>query len=92
MDFSLDNIFDITDLLPVGGRAGHLRLARGRRATIRRLAFSFSLVPLVLDLVMWFNYDRVDAGIQYETIAPWFPSIGSSYHIGVDGISLAMCC
>jgi NADH-quinone oxidoreductase subunit M len=32
----------------------------------------------------------VDAGIQYETIVDWFPSIGSSFHIGIDGISLAM--
>jgi NADH-quinone oxidoreductase subunit M len=41
-------------------------------------------------LIMWFNYDRVDAGMQYVTMARWFPSIGSSFHIGVDGISLSM--
>jgi NADH-quinone oxidoreductase subunit M len=40
--------------------------------------------------VLWFNYDRVDAGFQYEQIASWFPSVGSSYHVGLDGISLAM--
>src|SRR5690606_20318434 len=49
-----------------------------------------SLVPLVLTLVMWFGYDRVDAGIQFETQAEWFPMIGASYHIGVDGISLPL--
>jgi NADH-quinone oxidoreductase subunit M len=90
MDFLLDNILQITIFFPLVASLAILLLPDDARATIRRLAFVFSLVPLILTLIMWFNYDRVHAGIQYETIAPWFPSIGSSYHVGLDGISLAM--
>ncbi|KAA3653637.1 MAG: NADH-quinone oxidoreductase subunit M [Chloroflexi bacterium] len=57
---------------------------------IRRMAFVLSLVPLVLVLLMWFNYDRVDAGFQFVVMAEWLPALGSSYHMGIDGISLPM--
>ncbi|MCZ7668569.1 MAG: hypothetical protein M5U34_15955 [Chloroflexi bacterium] len=60
------------------------------KKTIRWTALIFSLVPLALTLMLWFNYDRVDAGFQYEQLAPWFPAIGSNYHVALDGISLAM--
>ncbi|MCA9926302.1 MAG: hypothetical protein KC421_28230, partial [Anaerolineales bacterium] len=57
---------------------------------IRRLSFVLSLVPLVLVLLMWFNYDRVDAGFQFVVQAEWFPVLGAGYHMGIDGISLPM--
>ena len=57
---------------------------------IRRLSFVLSLVPLVLVLLMWFNYDRVDAGFQFVVQAEWFPALGAGYHMGIDGISLPM--
>lgn len=60
------------------------------KTLIRRLAFVFSLLPLILVLMMWFNYDRVDAGYQFVVQAEWFPAIGASYRMGIDGISLPM--
>ncbi|MCL4867424.1 MAG: NADH-quinone oxidoreductase subunit M [Anaerolineae bacterium] len=59
----------------------------------KRLAFYLSLVPLGLVLAMWVIYAnnyRLAPGFQFETIAEWFPLIGASFHIGVDGISLPM--
>nr|HMT20573.1 NADH-quinone oxidoreductase subunit M [Promineifilum sp.] len=90
MDAILNNLLILTIFFPVVASLVIFVLPDDAKSTIRRLAFLFSLVPLALALVMWFNYDRVDAGLQYETILPWFPSIGSSFHIGLDGISLAM--
>ena len=57
---------------------------------VKRLAFVLSLVPLVLALVLWFSYDRSTPGFQFAETARWFESIGSSYHVAVDGISLPM--
>lgn len=90
MDAILNNILVLTIFFPVLAALVIFVLPDDAKLTARRLALAFSIVPLILVLIMWFNYDRVDAGIQYETMATWFPSIGSSFHIGVDGISLAM--
>lgn len=57
---------------------------------LRRLSLILSIIPLLLVLLMWFNYDRFDAGIQFEVQAEWFSAIGASYHMGIDGITLPM--
>jgi NADH-quinone oxidoreductase subunit M len=67
-----------------------LMLPPDEKNLIRRLAFALSLVPLALTLIMWFNFDRTASGFQFDVMAEWFPAIGSSYHIGIDGISLPM--
>jgi len=90
MDVILNNLLILTLFFPAVAALVIYVLPDDAKDTIRRLALLFSLVPLILVLVMWFNYDRVDAGMQYQTLLPWFPSIGSSFHIGIDGISLAM--
>ncbi|HEY1408034.1 MAG TPA: NADH-quinone oxidoreductase subunit M [Promineifilum sp.] len=90
MDVILNNLLILTIVFPLAAALIIFVLPDDAKDTARRLALIFSLVPLILVLVMWFNYDRVHAGIQYETLLPWFPSIGSSFHIGVDGISLSM--
>lgn len=90
MEFLQDNLLTLVIFWPAIAGLIIFLLPDDEENLIRRLAFVFSLVPLVLTLVMWFNFDRVDAGIQFETVASWFPTIGASYHIGVDGISLSL--
>lgn len=90
MEFLQDNLLTFVIFWPALSALVIFLLPEDEETLIRRLAFVFSLVPLVLTLVMWFNYDRVDAGYQFETMAEWFPSIGASYHIAVDGISLSL--
>ena len=75
---------------PLVASLGLLFVPDDDHRTIKRLAFVLSLVPLVLSLVLWFSYDRSSPGFQFVETARWFESIGSSYHIGVDGISLPM--
>ena len=90
MDFIQDNILNLVIFSPLLASFFILLLPGDAKNTIRRLALIFSLVPLLLVLVMWFTYDRFDAGIQFEYVHEWFPMLGSSYHVGVDGISLTM--
>jgi NADH-quinone oxidoreductase subunit M len=57
---------------------------------IKRLALIISLVPLVLGAYLWFAYARAGGGIQFEEQVRWIPSIGITYHLGVDGFSVPM--
>lgn len=90
MDFIQNNLLTLTIFFPLMAAAVIFLLPSDAKRTIRWLALILSLVPLVMVLMMWFSYDRVDAGIQFETAASWFPTIGAGFHVGIDGISLAM--
>ena len=90
MDVLLDNILLFIIFSPLVAALVVLLLPGDEKSTIRWLTLVFSLVTLAFVLIAWSNYDRIDAGIQFEIQANWFPQIGSSFHIGTDGISLPM--
>ncbi len=46
---------------------------------------------LALVVGMWVAYDAPAAGaLAYEEKVPWIPGVDSSYHVGVDGLSLPL--
>ena len=50
-----------------------------------------SVVELVLIGVLWAGYeDPGPNGLAFEEQVPWIPGVGSSYHVGVDGLSLPL--
>ena len=91
MDFALDNnVLNLAIFSPLIASLIIFVMPQDAKVATRRMALILSLVPLFFVLYMWLNYDRFTANIQFEYIANWFPALGSSYHIGVDGISLPM--
>lgn len=93
MDFIQDNLLVITVFFPLLAALIVLMLPEDEKTLIRRLSLAFSLVPLVLVLVMWFIYNaqyRYEGGMAFVVMQEWFPTIGSSFHMGIDGISLPM--
>ncbi|MCB9989187.1 MAG: NADH-quinone oxidoreductase subunit M [Rhodospirillales bacterium] len=55
---------------------------------VRKTALFTSLFTFVLSLYMLFQFDVGDPGFQFVQKSEWFPGLGISYHVGVDGISL----
>ncbi|MDQ2758216.1 MAG: NADH-quinone oxidoreductase subunit M [Actinomycetota bacterium] len=49
-----------------------------------------SVVVLGLVAVVWGGRDTGASGLTAEAQVPWIPSVGSSYHVGVDGLSLPL--
>ncbi|GAB4149920.1 MAG: NADH-quinone oxidoreductase subunit M [Candidatus Promineifilaceae bacterium] len=90
MDFIQGNLLTLIIFSPLAAALVIFLLPEDEKTLIRRLALAFSLIPLLLALVAWFSFDRVNAGLQFVIQTPWFPAIGSSFHIGLDGISLPM--
>ncbi len=58
--------------------------------TIRWTALLASLVPFGLSVWLWLQFDASKTGFQFEEIYPWYEAIHSSFHLGVDGLSLTM--
>jgi NADH-quinone oxidoreductase subunit M len=67
-----------------------LFLPDGENRLLRWFAFGASLIPFVLSLIVWFRFDANQPGFQFEEAYVWYEAIGSSFHLGVDGLSLSM--
>lgn len=77
-------------LIPSASAILVLFLPEANKKLVHWFAFFASLIPLGLSILAWFGYNQVEGGVQYESLVPWFTAIGSSFHLGVDGISLPM--
>ena len=49
-----------------------------------------TLITLVLTMYMYFSFDSTSAAMQFEEAANWIPSLGITYHLGVDGVSMPL--
>ena len=57
-----------------------------------QLAFlATTLVELALAAALWWRYDSPAPGeLAFDTRVDWIPGVGSSYHVGLDGVSLPL--
>src|SRR2546430_12511902 len=53
-------------------------------------AMGASALVLGLAVVMWYGFRDQSGTFAYEETRPWLVGAGSSYHLGVDGVSMAM--
>ncbi|MGI8458290.1 MAG: complex I subunit 4 family protein [Propionibacteriaceae bacterium] len=57
----------------------------------RWLWVATSTAVLVLVAVLWLRREpATTSGLSAEAQVPWIPSVGASYHVGVDGLSLPL--
>lgn len=56
----------------------------------RWTALLFTAVNFGLSLYTTYFFNRGQQGYQYEENTSWISSIGSNYHMGVDGVSILM--
>ncbi|MDQ3595344.1 MAG: NADH-quinone oxidoreductase subunit M, partial [Pseudomonadota bacterium] len=64
-----------------------LMLIRNDRL-LRGTALAGALVQLGLALIMVYHFVPGVSDIQFAEQIAWMPGLGSSYHVGVDGISV----
>ncbi|HJR14376.1 MAG TPA: NADH-quinone oxidoreductase subunit M [Rhodanobacteraceae bacterium] len=66
-------------------------LAGSARARVARwLTLAFTVVTFALSLVMLTQYQIGPGGFQLQENLHWIPGINTSYHLGVDGIAVAL--
>ncbi|MCA1900573.1 MAG: NADH-quinone oxidoreductase subunit M [Chloroflexi bacterium] len=90
MDYLNTHLLSLILFLPTVAALIMLFLPSGETKLLRWFAFSASLIPFVLTLVLWAGFDPNAAGFQFEEVYPWYEALHSSLHLGVDGISLSM--
>jgi NADH-quinone oxidoreductase subunit M len=91
MEFILNNILTLILFTPILAAIFiFLLLPEDQENLIRWVSFALSFIPLILSIILWMNFDPTKNGFQFEQRLIWYSAINSSYHIGVDGISLTM--
>jgi len=77
--------------IPVAGSLLLLLVPRYRIATIRHVALATTILDLAVSVWAGAAFDRSHAGtMQFVERMPWVPTIGITYHLGVDGLSLPL--
>lgn len=90
MEFVSDHLLSLILFSPAVASVIMLLIPAGRVRLIRWVAFLLSLVPLLLSVYLWQSYDPSAGGYQFVEQQGWYAAVRSSYHVGVDGISVSM--
>src|SRR5436190_10923718 len=83
-------ILSAVTFFPVVGVVAVLLLPRARPALAKAAALAFTVATFVLSLPLWIHFKPGSADYQFVEQRGWMPSLGISYHLGIDGISLLL--
>jgi len=83
-------LLTVAVFLPLAGAAVVLALRSLDERRLRAVATVIAAVPLVLTVVAWLRFDTGTGGFQLVESARWIPSLGVTYKLGVDGLSLPL--
>ena len=76
--------------LPIVGGAFVSLLGAERASAARWLALATSVIVFVVSIPLFTGYDAGSASMQFVENASWIPAIAANYHLGADGISIAL--
>jgi NADH-quinone oxidoreductase subunit M len=75
---------------PLIGAALLMMLPQGATRLIRTWATVVAFAELAFSLPLWWRVIPQQPGWQFVERRDWLPSLGASYHLGVDGISMLL--
>lgn len=95
MDLLNQNLLSLILFIPTAAALLLLFIPGDQKGVIRWTALIATLISFLLSLIAWVRFTGAgpSAGLGMgflEEMYPWFPSINSSFHIGLDGIALVM--
>lgn len=76
--------------LPLVGALIVAGLGRVSSDLIRGVARAIGFVCLFVTVLIWLRFDVASGAIQLEQKFSWIPSLKVFYHLGIDGLGLAM--
>ncbi|WP_024890807.1 NADH-quinone oxidoreductase subunit M [Luteimonas huabeiensis] len=76
--------------LPILGGVLTLLCGNARPNGARWVALGFALLALLISLPLLTGFDFAQAGLQFVERREWIPAYDIQYHLGADGISVAL--
>ena len=86
----MDNILSWIIWIPILGMVVIAFIPREKQDLIKRAAAVTTGLQLLVAIVLWSAYDATNGAFQFMERAEWIPSLGISYILGIDGLSLPM--
>jgi NADH-quinone oxidoreductase subunit M len=83
-------LLSVVTLLPAAGAVLVFLLPRRREAATKAIAIAVTVVTFAASVPLYWGFDPQRADYQFEELRSWMPTLGISYHLGVDGISLLL--
>ena len=75
---------------PILGACLLLLVPKEKTGVLKTISLISISTSLIFAVKAFIQYDRVAAGYQFIDKLDWLPSLGISYHVGVDGINLVL--
>jgi NADH-quinone oxidoreductase subunit M len=85
----MDHILSIVLFTPLVGLLLLLFIPSSNARAIKLFANSASFVGFLVSLPLVFQFDRTK-DFQFVEKAPWIPTLGATYHLGIDGLGLLL--
>ncbi|MCA1827634.1 MAG: NuoM family protein, partial [Myxococcales bacterium] len=89
MSWLEQHLLTIVIFLPVAGAVLTALLPSGEGGQHKGIAFIFSLITFVASIPLWTGF-HPGGKWAWEQKSEWAPSLGISYHVGVDGVALLL--
>ncbi len=83
-------LLSILTAIPIVGALMILLVGERTKGLARWLAMAFSFAALAITLLVWHTYPSAQGLVAFQEVHPWIPSLGVSYHLGVDGLGVLM--
>ena len=80
----------ITFLPAAGAVIIMLFMKKEQTRAIKGFATAVAVADFLISLPLWTRFDSSEAGFQFVEKASWIPTIGVSYFVGIDGISVLL--
>jgi NADH-quinone oxidoreductase subunit M len=85
----MDHILSIVLFTPIVGTLILFLIPSSNTTAIRWWANMVAFIGFLVSLPLVFRFDRTK-DFQFVEQASWIPSIGASYHLGIDGLGLLL--
>jgi len=90
MEFLGSHLLTLILFFPVLAAVVILCLPKDNLKVIRWTALCASLVPFALTVFLWIQFKSGQPGFQFQEQYTWYAALHSTFHVGVDGLSLTM--
>jgi NADH-quinone oxidoreductase subunit M len=90
MNWLESHLLSAVIFLPLAGAAIVALLPRGQGGQHKGVALITSLLTFAVSILLWTGFNNGRTGWQFQERADWAPSLGISYHVGIDGVALLL--
>lgn len=87
---SMDWILVWIVFFPMLGSLTIAFIPKSQEKMVKWTALAISIVPFVLSIVAYANYNFTKGGFQFIKNLPWIESVGIRFNFGADGVSLPL--